>query len=299
MPQAQATIEDGSRNYAGYVEFDDHPTAIPCRRVADGFRLTLPARVVLPWPKNDQRTSVVRGLRCRISALVEGGGQVELGEAADVCGIYTPAKPQSEAQASLEWTAGLDALAYYEKLRNGGPPFFYLDVWGEHCYALSVQNETWRITTEPFTFHASLQLRLPAEVWSKMLEELGVVADIYFAIPVPTQPPSGWEAVWGHVLDARNGMRQGGSSGLKACATAVREALSQWQQIERENLGGWTPPSLQARQAMTLRERIDFLRWVVREVAHLGPHGTAGEWSRDEVLLLYSNLCALLAARRP
>jgi len=297
MPSAEAKIEDSARNSVGRINFDDHPASIPSCRTAEGFRLTLPAQVILPWPDNDQALSVVRNLRCRISAITKVGN-VELGTAVDN-GIYHPAKPHSNESASFDWAGGLESLAFYEKLRNGGVAFFQLDVQGEHCYGLAVKNEKWRFTTEPYTFHDNLQLRLPAETWSQMLENLKVAANIHLAVPLPAEPPTGWNKVWGHVLDARSGIRQGGSSGLKACASAVREALTEWQKIEKEDLGGWQPPSLQQRQTMALRERIDFLRWIVREIAHLGPHGTATVWTRDEVMLLYANLCALLAARRP
>jgi hypothetical protein len=81
---------------------------------------------------------------------------------------------------------------------------------------------------------------------------------------------------------------------------AVRLALEKWQGIEKEDMGpGWKAPSMIERKDRTKRQRLDNVRWHLYQCAHLGPHSSAEDWTRDDAVLLLSTLAALLAERKP
>jgi hypothetical protein len=69
---------------------------------------------------------------------------------------------------------------------------------------------------------------------------------------------------------------------------------------EREDIGpGWKNPEKADRESRTARQRLDAIRWHLREFAHLAAHSGAEHWSREDAVLLLSSVSALLALRRP
>ncbi len=119
-------------------------------------------------------------------------------------------------------------------------------------------------------------------------------------VPLPSSPPTPWDAVWKAVIEATTAFETGGETGWKGCANAVRLALDEWRKIEREDMGpGWTPPSREDLEKRSTRERIDNIRWNLRHYANLAPHTGAEQWSRDDAVLMLATLSALLAIRRP
>jgi hypothetical protein len=133
-----------------------------------------------------------------------------------------------------------------------------------------------------------------------MLRKLGIAENVLVEVPLPGSPSPNWAGVWRGLIDARNAFEQGGSTGWKGCVTGVRLALEKWQQLEPEDKGpGWVSPSRSDREARTKKQRLDNLRWHLLQVAHLGAHTGAEDWTRDDALLMLSTLSVLLAERKP
>jgi hypothetical protein len=126
-----------------------------------------------------------------------------------------------------------------------------------------------------------------------MLREVNLRDTVLVEIPFQSDPPSGWEAVWQALQDARDSFDTGGSTGWKNCVTAVRLALDEWRRIEPEDKGPADP------QDRTKAHRTENLRWHLIQLAHYAAHTRADEWTRDDALLALSTLSALLAVRRP
>jgi hypothetical protein len=100
------------------------------------------------------------------------------------------------------------------------------------------------------------------------------------------------------LLDARNAFEQGGSNAWQSTVTSIRLALEKWRGIQQEDQGaGWTRPSRSDLESRTKKQRLDALRWHLMQIAHLGPHSGADEWSRDDALLMLTTLSVLLAER--
>jgi len=173
----------------GAIEFDDNPYHLPCQRAAKGFRLTVPAEVVLPgWTGPKDLRGVVRRLYCRLMAIHPGGNLLELGEARSPR-VFTPSPEGRRTPADLSWSGGLSVLAAFEEIRKGGPALLEMQVQGEHFHTVPLHDDPAPLSaTEPTVFAARAGLRYPAETWSKMLEALGVVADIHLSVPLPTEP---------------------------------------------------------------------------------------------------------------
>lgn len=133
-----------------------------------------------------------------------------------------------------------------------------------------------------------------------MLRKLGIRENVLVEVPLLGSPSPDWDEVWQGLIDARTAFEHGGSTGWKGCVTGARLALEKWQQMEPEDKGpGWVAPSRADREARTKKQRLDNLRWHLLQVAHLGAHTGAENWTRDDALLLLSTLSVLLAERNP
>lgn len=193
------------------------------------------------------------------------------------------------------------ALACYEKFRNGARPRFRVTVLAELCY-LVPQLTGWRVRTEPQQVSGDVEITYPTDVWVRMVRGLGVSLSVLLEVPLPGRPAKSWDAVWQALAEGITAFERGGETGWKGCGTAVRLALDEWRNIdgEREDMGpGWTPPSRDDREARTRRQRLDNIRWHLREYAHLAAHTGAEHWTRDDAVLMLSTCAALLALRNP
>lgn len=207
-----------------------------------------------------------------------------------------------DSEIRLIWTDALSALALIEKYRNGKPPQFRIEFRAETCWLLDhidMQGRH-RIRALPQYTGGNAKVTYPMETWIKMLRELKIAENILVEIPLPGVPPAPWDKVWNALVEARNAFDQGGSTGWKGCVTAVRLALEEWQKIEKEDMGpGWAAPSHNDLRNRTMQQRVDNLRWHLVQLAHLGAHSGAENWSRDDALLMLSTLSALLSVRKP
>lgn len=295
--------------YVGSVTFNENPQRLYAERTADGFRLQFPITISLRSVPQGEPLPTVSNFRGVIYAGEDSGPHIQVGEMRmeewHKGGIYTDPEHAGEHKREdyMVWTGSLVQLTVYEKLRDGRQPKFQIRFTGELCFLLHDNLRRHMVRTEPQQFHhrhGDLRLTYPKEVWVEMLRGLGVAENVLIEIPLPGSPSPDWDTVWRGLVDARNAFEQGGSTGWKGCVTGVRLALEKWQQIEPEDKGpGWVPPSRVDREARTKKQRLDNLRWHLLQVAHLGAHTGAEDWTRDDALLMLSTLSVLLAERKP
>ena len=268
-------------------------------RTAEGFDIRLPAQLTLVCANRDQLQPLVSNLRVAVSVRTEDGTEFDVGLAADPS-FYPGLVPEGVFRLSLQWRGPLKVLALLEKLRNGKPLRLGYTVKGEICGLVQLPNRRHRLRTDPQYIHGSVEVEYPADVWVMTMRNLGVVENVLVEIPLPGSRPAPWDDVWKALVEARDGLERGGATGWKTCVTGVRLALEKWQQIEKEDMGpGWKAPTPNERQQRTKRQRVDNLRWHVLQLAHLAPHTSAEEWSREDALLLLATLSAWLAQRKP
>ena len=150
--------------------------------------------------------------------------------------------------------------------------------------------------------YGQVEITYPTEVWMRAIRDVGASHTILLDVPFSHSPPEPWDAVWRSVAEAATALEQGGETGRRAAIVAVRQAFDAWRTIEgeQEDLGpGWKPPKKEEREARTARQRVDAIRWHLRDYAHLAAHSEAKQWSREDAMLLVSSISALLAIRRP
>jgi len=151
----------------------------------------------------------------------------------------------------------------------------------------------------PRWFQSHGTIRYPKAMWTTMLRDLNFGDTILLEIPFTANVPKGWEPVWAALREARDCFDQGGTSGWNGCIGRVRLALEDWRKIqgEAEDLAGWILP--QNIRSRSKKQRYDILRWHLIQCAHLAPHTTANDWTREEALFALSGLCSLLSVRKP
>jgi hypothetical protein len=99
-------------------------------------------------------------------------------------------------------------------------------------------------------------------------------------LPLRRDPPTGWEAVFKAEEEAKRNLALGGDDAWKGCVAAVRTALEEWRNLEKEDQGpGWTAPTPMDRSARTKAQRADALRWHLLQCSPTSPitrHPTIG-----------------------
>jgi len=283
----------------GQIIFDEAPLEFTAACTGGGFRLTIPANLRMFPAANPESIPMVSNLRGSIHAIGVGGERFELGRIRDdshyngMLSEYSPA-------LNLTWYGPLAALAACERVRDGKDPRFYVEVNGELCFLIPALTGNNLIRSAPSPMPGQTTIKYPAATWVRMLRKLGVAENVLVEVPLPTSPPAPWDEVWRALVEARDAFEHGGSTGWKATVSSVRLALEKWQSIEPEDHGpGWKAPDVADRRTRTTRQRLDNLRWHLLQCAHQGPHTAAESWSRDDALLMFASLSALLAARNP
>jgi hypothetical protein len=280
----------------GSIAFTQPDDGFAATRTASGFRVQIPAVLGFWAPSGDRSPLLLEDLRAIFWVPDATGKRLEIGTAACSSRFRDPHR---KALIALAWDWTLPALAFYEKLRAGREPRFYLTISGDIRYILPGQAGR-EPCSVPHPFFQSGEVVYSRDVWTKMLRDLNLGDAILLEIPFRSDPPSGWEAVWGALSDARDLFDKGGSTGWNGCVSQVRLALERWQEIEKEDQGpGWQRPQPSDLQSRTKSQRTDNLRWHLIQWAHLAPHTKADEWTRDDAILALSTVRALLAVRNP
>src|SRR5262249_51650529 len=292
--------------------FDESPVHLQASRTATGFNLLLPFSISLASVIKDTPAPMVSDIRGIILAGSQGE-RVEIGRL--FCdSSYTASERNRDSSQKdhehtgyLTWRGSFVDLAYFNKLRDGGPVQFFVQLEWRLCYVfyrkMGEVDHTFSTLPEwrrPSTME--LSVGYSKEVWVKMLRSLNVAENVLVEIPLPVCPSSDWDGVWEGLRNARDAFEQGGSTGWKNSMMGVRLALERWQQIpnEKEDQGpGWKRPTQDELKDRTKKQRFDNLRWHLYQACHRGAHTGADEWTRDDAVLLLSTLSALLCERKP
>jgi hypothetical protein len=319
---------ESHRGRIGSISFNRSPQNLHVTRTASGFEMLLPIVMTFRTLAKNEPRLIVSDLHGKVFVRSKNGSSIGVGRLIgpkwESAGISNGESYDYPRETYIEWVGTLQDMAYVEQYREGEIPNLQMRLQGQWCYSLPLydeiaeaqwnqmsENERARVNkygrfnvfTEPQSVHsrtAYIEVSYPREVWIKMIRNLGVAENVLVEMPMPTSPSGDWDAVWNALVDARNAFEKGGTTGWQACVTSVRRALENWQQVEKEDQGpGWKAPSLSEREERTKRQRLDALRWHLMQLAHLGPHSAAEEWSRDDALLMLSTLSALLAERKP
>jgi hypothetical protein len=276
--------------------FDESPEQLVAERTSDGFRALIPGGVLLRLAASGAPCPLLTNLRVRLRA--DAAPNLDLGVATDR-GWYLGGIPGSSVPTQLEWRGTIATLQQFERLRDGGTVSLTLECHAEVCLLVTSGNGP-RLRGEPEVVYGTTHVTYPKETWVRMISQVNAMANVLVEFPLRPSPPSPWDDVWRAVSEAGEHLKNGGTTGWKGCVTAVRLALEKWQGIEKEDMGaGWTSPSSNDRQARSMKQRLDNVRWHLLQVAHFAPHSHADEWERDQAVLLLGALAGLLAVRKP
>jgi hypothetical protein len=297
-------IKNNRGENVGFISFDKNPDQLAALRTAGGFKLTLPATISLKTVAKNQPIPLLSNLRAVLTinhesssplevASIEGASWYTSGESVQP---HTPV----ERQTHFRWSASLAQLAVLERAREGKPPRFWLQLWGELSYLLPAPPAYpyHQLRTEPHEIQGGAILTYAKELWVGRLRSIGVMENVLVEIPLPPSPSMDWDEVWKSLIEARNAFEQGGTTGWKGCVTAVRVALETWRKVESEQLGPGGSNQGNARDR-TKDQRLDNLRWHLHHCTHYWVHNQEAQCSRDDALLMLSTLSALLAERKP
>ncbi len=275
----------------GSITFIEPERSLGAVRTAWGFRLSIPALVTFSPPSGSGAPLILEDLRAVFSA----GGQ-EIGVSEYRATLRSGIRDQL---ITLSWDWTLPTLAVYERLRAGKDPKFAATVSGDIRFVLTGESgkEPCSIAT---VFYQSGQVRYSLRAWTDMLRAISLQDAVLVEIPFPSDPPCAWEPIWQALRDARDSFDAGGATGWKNCVASIRNALKEWQDLEKEDQGpGWHLPNMADRESRTKQQRIDNIRWHLIQLAHYAAHTRADEWTRDDAVLALSTLCSLLAVRKP
>ena len=300
MPNMIEVVFQGMQ--IGSITFEQAPRHLNAERTAAGFALGLPFTVRLKMNGSAAPQPLLTDMSARLVLQTAEGFIHPLGYA--WCDSYfLGSVPEGESSGELLWTDTLPALTYYEDVRNGKPPQVKIHLSAEVCYLVQTAAKTSptpvpgrQLRTSPWTVKGTIDVTYPTEVWSQMLRQLKALEIVFVQIPLRSEPPTGWDAVWREVVQARNAFQQGGDIGLNASVVAARRALEAWDKIEPENT--W-PQTSEERKALTKNGRLQRLRWSLHQAAHPAAHVGDEAWTREDAQLILATLCALLRLRNP
>jgi hypothetical protein len=257
----------------GSVTFELSPRYFNAQRTAAGFALWLPFTVRLKMAATGAPAPLLSNISAWLRMQTPEGVVHHLGYAR--CDIsFLGSVPESATSGELLWADSLAALAFYEEIRDGKPPHMLIDFRADVCNLMPMDPRSpvpgRQIRSSPWPVVSTVDVTYPTEVWGQMLRQLKVLDIVFVQIPLPSNPPTGWDVVW--------------------------RALEAWNKIEPEK--PW-PPTKEEREALAKTERFDRLRWSLHQAAHPAAHASQETWSREDAQLMLSTLSALLRQRNP
>lgn len=297
----QIEIRGMANERVGAIDFNpyaDHLNVLP---TATGFNLSLPISISLKLVARSSPIPLLSNLRGVVYMSDLPGKTIEVGQIRNEEIHESSYGDNSEfsKQAIMSWRGTYAQLSSIEKIREGRPPQFQIQLSGELCYLFEKESAIVLLRSQPKSFWGQVAVSYSRDLWVSRLQNLGVMENVVVEIPIPGTPPTMWEEVWQSLVLARKAFEQGGETAWKACVTEVRTALEKWRAIENEDMGpGWksTPGNSQDR---TKKQRIDNLRWHLHQCTHHWVHNLGAECTRDDALLMLSTLSSLLAQRNP
>lgn len=303
MKENKIDIRDVAGKSIGSVTFEESPKQLDANRTAAGFDIHFPMTVNLKFSNMyvNSPLPMLSNISATVTAVRLGKENLILGRV--LCPeSFLGASPESFTPAKLTWGSSFAALCAYEQFRDGKRPGFKIALTAELCKLIptGLTGTGIRNRSEPSIVQGEVLVSFPTEVWVQMIRGLGLSYPVFLEIPLSSSPPAPWNEVWNAVKEATESFEKGGETGWKGCISAVRLALDHWQKIEREEMGpGWNPHLAKEHKNRTKQQRLDNIRWHLREFCHLAPHGSAEQFTRDDALLMLSTLSALLQVRKP
>jgi hypothetical protein len=280
-----------------FEESNDALRRLGARRTSDGFVFFPPAALKLKRQLGEWQPMVSN---IRADIFYDDSKGFQLGVGRDET-IYVPGLQEYEQNLTLTfaWYGTDETLQIIDKRRNGGPVKLWIKCTGEVC---AVPTDPLRnaFRGRPESFHRDFHVEYSADAWTSLMENVARVGAVLVEVPVRNDLPPDWTPVYEALKEAKRHITRGGDDGWKACVGAVRTALEQWQKLEAEDHGpGWTAPSPTDRRARTKAQRIAGLRWHLLQFAHLAHHSPSYQWVRNDAILAFATLGALLAERDP
>lgn len=288
---------DGIR--VGNIVLDENTDRLGVRRTASGAEIEFPLVIRLALKLTDDPQPLLTDVDAYITGVSEHRTMFPLGRGR-CTGWFLGGIPSSNIATTLVWEAPLAALAAYEKFRDVERPRFRFALHAQLAFLLPASGH--QVRTGPHQVYGEVEVTYPTEVWIKTMRNAGVSQAVFLEVPLPVSPPGPWDAVWRSIAEAAVAFERGGETGRKGAILAIRQALDEWRSIEgeKEDLGpGWKPQGREDREKRTVRQRLDALRYSLREYANLAAHSEATGWSREDAVLLLSTMSALLAIRKP
>lgn len=285
-----------SNTQVGKLIFDESAAGLlrqPARRTAEGFVMTIPTSLHLEWSRELQ--PCVSRIRARIQL---EGDETDLGIASDDT-LHQAARPRSANNVELEWRGSFAVLELIEKRRkNGLSPRFLLQCSGEAFYSKEVDGVPLRSVST--VFHGTARVQYPIDSWLQWMGALGRTANVLVEVPLPGVAPTGWDAIFESLEEARVAIGRGGETGWRGAIVAVRTALEKWDRLEKPQFGpGWAAPPVPEREKWTKEQRREALRWWLYQFCHLAAHEQARRWAREDAVVALSVLASLVSARDP
>ncbi len=283
----------------GTISFGANLDRLGVRKTASGAEIEFPVVINLGWNSTADPQPLLTDVHAQITGVSEQRTMFPLGRGRCI-GWFVGGIPSASIGTNLVWEAPLTALAAYEKSRDVEPPRFRFAVLAELAFLLTASGH--QVRTGPHQVYGEVEVTYSRDVWIRAMRNAAVSQAVFLEVPLPSSPPNPWDAVWRSIAEAAVAFERGGETGRKGAILAIRQALDEWRNIEgeKEDLGpGWKPASREDREARTLRQRLDALRYHLRDYANLAAHSEAAEFSREDAVLLLSTISALLAIRKP
>jgi hypothetical protein len=296
-PVLQLTVAGHDIGTLDFEESNEALRRMGARRTASGFVFWPPAALKLNRQTGDWQP-MVSNVRADIFYDDNSGFQLGIGRDDT---IYVPGVREYEQNLtlSLAWHGADEILQMIDKRRNGGPTKFWISCSGEICIVPSDPTRN-ILRGPPETFHRDFKVEYSADAWTSLMENVATVGAVLVEVPVRNDLPPAWGTIYAALKEARRHVARGGDDGWKACVAAVRTALEEWRKIETEDQGpGWHAPTPTDRAARTKAQRRDGLRWHLLQYAHLAHHSPSDHWERNDAILAFATLSALLAGRDP
>ena len=278
-------------------------------RTANGLRIKIPVEITVHGTNKPASRFRVVSMQLGFHAERSTGQQrYWIGEA-----VTTEAFDEGTAtdlQRELDLVLSEPAYHFYEALREGLDPLFYIQVQGRGIHLIEHSNNV-KLCADPVDFSGAGTVSYSLRAWTEMLRRLGLRESIVLEVPFPSQPPSSWEEVWAALIKAHHAFDQGGETGWKQCITECRVALEACNKLEKADTGESNY------KHRSLEQRIDNMRNALFQLTPLTHHapllppqgGTESRdsggkdrpirWTRDHALLVLSTLSSLLAVRKP
>lgn len=254
---------------------------LEAERTPDGLVLKLP--LTIDWHKKTLRADVrLLGLRAELHSTI-ADAQFLLATATENRMIGT--------KLALKLHCSFAALALYEARRAGGDVSLLLRWYGP---LVEVVTDLRNLVNAS----GDIGFVLPNEVWAKTLRDREAAENVVVEAPLPANPGAPFGSVFKALASARRDFTSATPNAWKNTLLHTRTALEKWRDLEAPKFGpGWSAPTLQDARKWTKRERIDGIRHALHQLAHLGAHDDADEFTRDDAALALACLAGLLAER--